>query len=118
MRAPDQAPSGNPSLRASWRTCTSWNDTEPEAEARMPRASQSSWNTTPGLVEGTITNPYRAPPVPAAYDTATLRMVACGAIVANALRPLTTQPPSMPTAVVAGRVRSCGDGSLAAAAKM
>jgi hypothetical protein len=42
--------------------------------------------------------------------------VAKGAMVANALRPLITQPPPRRVAVVVGRVRSWGDGSLMAAA--
>ena len=45
-----------------------------------------------------------------------MRMVAAGAIVANALRPSITQPSPARRAVVDGRVRSCGEGSLAAAA--
>jgi hypothetical protein len=43
-------------------------------------------------------------------------MVAAGAIVAKTLRPLTIQPSAARVAVVDGRVRSCGAGSLAAAA--
>ena len=94
------------------------NDTEPESEARIPTASQSSWNTTPGADtrhEGEAE--LLAPASSASTVTAVLRIVAEGAIVGETLRPSTTHRSPSRRAVVRGRVKSAAADSLTAEAK-